>query len=48
MRYAATEKLEIICTIEGSHLSTKMTLNIPGIPRASAEIVLEPYSAGSA
>lgn len=32
MRYPASEKLEIIRTVEGSHLSTKQTLNMLGIP----------------
>ena len=32
MRYPASEKFEIIRTVEGSHLSTKQTLNMLGIP----------------
>ncbi len=32
MRYLATEKLEIIRTVEGSHLPTKKTLDMLGIP----------------
>ena len=35
MRYPATEKLEIIRTVEGSHLPTKQTLDMLGIPRAT-------------
>jgi len=35
MRYPASEKLEIIRTIEGSHLPTKMTLDMLGIPRST-------------
>ena len=35
MRYEATEKLEIIRTVEGSQLSTKMTLDMLGIPRTT-------------
>ena len=33
MRYSASEKLEIIHTVEGSHLPTKQTLDMLGIPR---------------
>jgi len=35
MRYPASEKLEIIRTVEGSHLPTKMTLDMLGIPRTT-------------
>ena len=35
MRYPASEKLEIIHTVEGSHLPTKQTLDILGIPRTT-------------
>ena len=35
MRYPATEKLEIIRTVEGSHLPTKQTLDMLGIPRST-------------
>jgi putative transposase len=35
MRYPASEKLEIIRTVEGSHLPTKQTLDILGIPRTT-------------
>ena len=35
MRYPASEKLEIIRTVEGSHLPTKHTLDMLGIPRST-------------
>ena len=35
MRYLASEKLEIIRTVEGSHLPTKQTLDMLGIPRST-------------
>ena len=35
MRYPASEKFEIIRTVEGSHLSTKQTLDMLGIPRTT-------------
>ena len=35
MRYPASEKLEIIRTVEGSHLPTKRTLDMLGIPRST-------------
>ena len=35
MRYPAAEKLEIIRTVEGSHLPTKQTLDMLGIPRTT-------------
>ncbi len=35
MRYPATEKLEIIRTVEGSHLPIKKTLDMLGIPRTT-------------
>ena len=35
MRYPAFEKLEIIRTVEGSHLPTKQTLDMLGIPRST-------------
>ena len=35
MRYPATEKLEIIRTVEGSHLPVKQTLDMLGIPRTT-------------
>ena len=35
MRYPASEKLEIIRTVERSHLPTKQTLDMLGIPRST-------------
>ena len=35
MRYPGSEKLEIIRTVEGSHLPTKQTLDMLGIPRTT-------------
>ena len=35
MRYPASEKLEIIRTVEGSHLPTKQTFDMLGIPRST-------------
>ncbi len=35
MRYPASEKLEIIRTVEGSQLPTRMTLDMLGIPRTA-------------
>ena len=35
MRYPASEKLEIIRLVEGSHLSARMTLAKLGIPRTT-------------
>ena len=35
MRYPASEKLEIIRTVEGSHLPTKQTLDMLGIPHTT-------------
>jgi putative transposase len=35
MRYPASEKLEIIRTLEGSHLPTKQTLDMLGISRST-------------
>jgi len=35
MRYPASEKLEIIRTVEGSHLPVKRTLDMLGIPRST-------------
>jgi len=35
MRYVASEKLEIIRLVEGSHLSTRQTLAKIGIPRTT-------------
>jgi putative transposase len=35
MRYPASEKLEIIRTVEASHLPTRQTLATLGIPRTT-------------
>ena len=35
MRYSASEKLEIIRLVEGSHLSARQTLAMLGIPRTT-------------
>ena len=35
MRYPASEKLEIIRLVEGSHLPTKRTLDKLGIPKTT-------------
>jgi len=35
MRYPASEKLEIIRTVEASHLPTKQTLRMLGIPSST-------------
>jgi transposase-like protein len=35
MRYTASEKLEIIRVVEGSHLSVRQTLATLGIPRTT-------------
>ena len=35
MRYSASDRLEIIHTVEGSHLPTKQTLDMLGIPRTT-------------
>ena len=35
MRYPASEKQEITHTVEGSHLPTKKTLDMSGIPRSA-------------
>ena len=35
MRYPASEKLEIIRRVEGSHLPRKQTLDMLGIPRTT-------------
>ena len=35
MRYPASEKLEVIRTVEGSHLPVKQTLDMLGIPRST-------------
>ena len=35
MRYPASDKLDVIRTVECSHLPTKQTLDMPGIPRTT-------------
>lgn len=35
MRYPASQKLEIIRTVEGSHLPTKLTIDMLGIARTT-------------
>ena len=35
MRYPASEKLEIIRTVEGSHLPVRQTRDMLGIPRST-------------
>ncbi|MCJ7873447.1 IS3 family transposase [Phaeobacter sp. J2-8] len=46
MRYPASEKLEIIRLVEGSHLPTKRTLDKLGIPRATFYRWYDRYLAG--
>ncbi len=46
MRYPASEKLEIIRFVEGSHLPTKRTLDKLGIPRATFYRWCERYQPG--
>jgi len=46
MRYPASEKLEIIRLVEGSHLSTKRTLDKLGIPRTTFYRWYDRYLAG--
>jgi transposase-like protein len=46
MRYPASEKLEIIRTVEGSHRPTKMTLDMLGIPFATFYRWYDRYSEG--
>lgn len=35
MRYPSSEKLEVILTVERSHLRVKQTLDMLGIPRST-------------
>jgi len=35
MRYPVSEKLEVICTVEASHLSVKKTLDMLCVPRTT-------------
>src|SRR5210317_2251830 len=46
MRYPASEKLEIIRTVEGSHLPTKKTLDMLGIPRTTFYRWYDRYAEG--
>ena len=46
MRYPACEKLEIIRTVEASHLPTKQTLDKLGIPRTTFYRWYDLYLAG--
>ena len=46
MRHPASEKLEIIPLVEGSHMTTKRTLDKLGIPRKTFYRWYHPYIAG--
>ena len=46
MRYPASEKLEVIRTVEGSHLPVKQTLDILGIPRRTFYRLYDLYVGG--
>lgn len=46
MRYPASEKLEIIRTVETSHLSVRRTLDKIGIPKTTFYAWLDRYAAG--
>jgi transposase-like protein len=46
MRYAASEKLEIIRTVETSHLPVRRTLDKIGIPKTTSYAWLDRYAAG--
>ena len=46
MRYPASEKLEIIRLVEGSHLPTRRTLERLGIPRATFHRWYDRYRLG--
>ena len=46
MRYPASEKLEIIRTVEQSHLSAKRTLAQLGVPRRTFYRCYDLYLAG--
>lgn len=46
MKYPASEKLEMICLVEGSHLPTKRTLDKLGIPKTTFYRWYERYLAG--
>ena len=46
MRYPASEKLEIIRTVEGSHLPAKQALDMLGIPRTTFYRWYDRYAEG--
>ncbi len=46
MRHPATEKLEIVRTVEGSHMPTKKTLDMLGIPRTTFHRWYDRYAEG--
>ena len=46
MRYAASEKLEIIRTVETSHLPVRRTLDKIAIPKTTFYAWLDRYAAG--
>ena len=46
MRYAASEKLEIIRTVETAHLPVRRTLDKIGIPKTTFYAWLDRYAAG--
>lgn len=46
MRYAASEKLEVIGTVETSHLPVRRTLDKIGIPKTTFYAWLDRYAAG--
>ena len=46
MRYEASEKLEIIRTVETSHLAVRRTLDKIGIPKTTFYAWLDRYTAG--
>jgi len=47
MRYAASEKLEIIRTVETSHLPVRRTLDTIGIPKTTFYAWLDRHAAGA-
>jgi putative transposase len=46
MRYAASDKLEIIRLVETSHLPVRRTLDKIGIPKTTFHAWLDRYAAG--
>ena len=46
MRHAASEKLEIIRTVETSHLPVRRTLDKIGIPKSTFYTWLDRYASG--